>query len=266
MIRFASLASGSSGNCAVVGYGEVNILIDAGISAKRIRDGLMDLDISMDTVQGIFITHEHSDHTKGLTTLVKKNPLEIYATGGTMKALYANELKDYDESHFHILQPMERVTIGEMSVLAYPSFHDTNEPCFYRVDTPEGAVAVVTDLGHTTPEMAQALQGLRGIILEANHDIGMLETGPYPFPLKRRVMGDLGHLSNEACGRFLCDIVSDDLEAIALGHLSKENNFPDLAVISVKNEINFAPIDYVAEDLNIFVCHRDSITRVLWKS
>jgi phosphoribosyl 1,2-cyclic phosphodiesterase len=263
MLRFASLSSGSSGNSYLIGYGDKNILIDAGISNKRIRDGLESLGIDAESLSAIFVTHEHSDHIQGLKVFLKKTPVPVYASFGTLSELANRECVPHEL--MHVVKPYESIKIGELDVFAHPSFHDTLEPFWYKVTTPEGSVAVVTDIGHVEQEMGYVLSGLRAILIEANHDINMLETGPYTFALKRRILSDTGHLSNEACGRFLCDILHDGLESIALGHLSKENNYPELALLSVKNEIDFAPIDFVSERLNIFVAGRDNVTKILWK-
>ena len=263
-MRMCSIASGSSGNCIYIGSGEHHILIDAGISGKRVEAGLKSLKISGGDLDGILITHEHSDHIRGLGVLARKYEIPIYATPGTAAAIREMEnLGRLDEELFVEIQLNAPFFIGDLEIFPFPVSHDAAEPAAYRVACGKKAMAVATDLGIYTEEIVDRLRGLDVLLLEANHDIHMLEVGPYPYPLKRRVMGDMGHLSNELSGRLLCDILHDDLQYVVLGHLSKENNYEELAYETVKLEITFGDNPYRGEDIPMTVAKRDTISEII---
>ena len=186
-------------------------------------------------LSGILITHEHSDHIKGLGVLARKYSLPIYATPGTIRELQGKkELGAYDEGLFCAVQPDVSFQVGDLDVTPFAIDHDAAQPVAYRVGCGKKQVAVATDLGHYDSYIIDHLQNLDAILLESNHDVRMLETGPYPYPLKRRILGDHGHLSNENAGRLLNCILHDRLKTILLGHLSKENNLEELAYETVQ--------------------------------
>ncbi len=260
-MRFVSLASGSSGNCTYIGSGRTNILIDAGISCKRITDSLHALDIDPGELDAIFITHEHSDHISGLKTLVKKYGVRVYASAGTVRELVRCEHVTQDMCT--VINAGEDCFTGDMTVKPFNNLHDAAQPFGYRVECGPRSVAVATDLGNYTDYTVRNLAGLDAVLLEANHDIRMLETGPYPYNLKRRILSDYGHLCNERSGQLLSDIASNHLKTVILGHLSKENNLPELALMCVRNELNSSDNEFTAKDFDIFAANRDSISRVI---
>ena len=263
-MRLCSIASGSSGNCIYVGSENTHLLIDTGISKKRIDAGLKELDIKGEELDGILITHEHSDHIQGLGVFSRKYEIPIYATPGTIAGIQAySRLGAMPEGLYHMIHSDESFMLGDIRVNPFAISHDANEPTGYRLECRDKSVAVATDLGIYDSYTVSHLQNLDAVLLEANHDLHMLEVGPYPYPLKRRVMGDKGHLSNELSGRLLCDILHDNLKHIVLGHLSKENNYESLAYETVKLEVTLGDNDFKGEDLNMAVAKRDSISEII---
>ena len=263
-MRLCSIASGSSGNCIYVGSEQTHLIIDTGFSKKRIDEGLAELGVKGEELQGILITHEHSDHIQGLGVFSRKYGVPIYATKGTIKGIeQCKTLGKMPEGLLHVVDVDCPFSIGDLSVKAFSISHDANEPSGFRIENQEKAVAIATDLGIYDKYIIENLKNLNAIVLEANHDIHMLEVGPYPYYLKQRVLGNHGHLSNEASGRLLCEILHDKLEYIVLGHLSKEINYPDLARETVKLEVTMGPVPYKGEDIPLMVAKRDSISNIL---
>ena len=263
-MRMMSIASGSSGNCIYVGTGNTHILIDSGISNKRIESGLHEAGLSGKDLSGILITHEHSDHIKGLGVLARKYHLPVYGTENTLHAIKAmNYLGPLPEDCFFKVHPDAEFTIGDLTVLPFHIDHDAADPVAYRVTGENKSVAVATDMGHYNEYVVSHLLNLDALLLEANHDVRMLETGPYPYYLKMRILGDYGHLSNENSGRLLSRVLHDGLRHIFLGHLSKENNYEALALETVKLEINESDTPYRAGDFSITVAGRDKMSEIL---
>lgn len=263
-MRLCSIASGSSGNCIYVGDDHTHLLVDTGISKKRIDQGLTTLGIKGEEVEGILITHEHIDHIQGLGVFSRKYHVPVYATRGTIAGIRAcKSLGMLPEGLLHEVEVDCKFGIGTLEITPFAISHDANEPSGYRVENGNKAVAVATDLGKYDPYIVQNLSALNAVVLEANHDIHMLEVGPYPYPLKRRVMGDKGHLSNESSGKLLCDILHDDLQYVILGHLSKENNYEELAYETVKLEVSIGDNPYKGEDIPMMVAKRDQISDII---
>ena len=194
----------------------------------------------------------------------RKYEIPIYATPGTIAGIQAySRLGAMPEGLYHVIHSDESFMLGDIRVNPFAISHDANEPTGYRLECRDKSVAVATDLGIYDAYTVSHLQNLDAVLLEANHDLHMLEVGPYPYPLKRRVMGDKGHLSNELSGRLLCDILHDNLKHIVLGHLSKENNYESLAYETVKLEVTLGDNAYKGEDLNMAVAKRDSISEII---
>ena len=258
---FCTLASGSSGNCTYAGTERTAVLVDAGISCKRITEGLRQIDRSPEEISGILVTHEHTDHVCGLAVLVKKYGIPVYGTPGTLEAVWRSGKFDrVDPGLFHFVHPDERFSVGDLTVEPFRTFHDAAQPVGYRLEGGNSRMAVATDMGSYDDYVVEHLKGLDGILLEANHDINMLEVGPYPWPLKQRILGERGHLSNIHAGQLLCRILHDDLKTIVLGHLSKENNYEALAYATVTSEITIEDNPYKAEDFYIEVAKRDQVS------
>lgn len=263
-MRLVSIASGSSGNCIYVGSDNTHILVDAGISNKRIEQGLNEIGVRGNELDGVVITHEHSDHTKGLGVLARKHGVPIYSTRETLEEIRnINSLGEYPEELLKPISPDVDFKIGDLCLKPFRIDHDAANPVAYRVQHEKKCVAVATDMGHFDQYIVDHLQGLDAILLESNHDVNMLETGPYPYYLKRRILGDHGHLSNENAGRLLNYILHDNLKHILLGHLSKENNYEELAYETVKLEINQGGHGYKAADFSIAVAKRDLMSEII---
>lgn len=253
-----SIASGSSGNCICVGNDDTHIMIDAGISGKRIEAGLNEMGYKTSEMSAVFITHEHSDHIQGLGVLSRKYALPIYATAGTIEAIRKNSsLGEIDPDLFHEISADSDISINDVVIHPFSVSHDAAEPVAYRIKTEDKSVGVVTDLGEYTEYIIDNIRNLDAILIEANHDVNMLRVGPYPYPLKQRIAGAFGHLSNEASGSLLSEVLHDDIGPILLGHLSKENNYPELALESVRAEITMGDNPYRGMDFDITVAPRD---------
>lgn len=263
-MRMCSIASGSSGNCIYVGSDHTHLLVDAGISKKRIEAGLKELDIKGEELDGILVTHEHSDHIQGLGVFSRKYGIPIYATSGTIEGIKGySGLGKMPEGLLHPIGIDRKFTLGDITVDPFAISHDANEPSAYRMECGGKSVAVATDLGMYNDYVVQKLQNLDAVLLEANHDVHMLEVGTYPYYLKRRILGEKGHLSNELSGQLLCDILHDNLKYIVLGHLSKENNYARLAYETVKLEVTLGDNEYKGEDLDMTVAKREEVSNIL---
>lgn len=240
-MRICSIASGSSGNCIYVGSDATHLLVDVGISGKRTEEGLKGLDLSMADIDGIFITHEHADHISGLGVLARKYGVPVYATRGTIEAIKKNaSVGEIPEELFQTVIADEKVIVKDIVCNPMRISHDAAEPVAYRISHGKKKVGIITDLGTYNDYTVECLRDMDALLLEANHDVNMLQAGPYPYYLKQRILGDRGHLSNEKAGQLLCDLLHERLQAVMLGHLSRENNLPELAYESVRVEIIMA--------------------------
>ncbi len=261
MLELCSIASGSSGNCICVGSDNTHVLIDAGISGKRIENGLNEIDLKAGEMQGILVTHEHMDHIAGLGVLARRYGIPIFATEKTIEAIsHSKTVGKIDEDLFQVVKPGKRFSIGELIINPISISHDAADPVAYKVINGEKSLAVVTDLGNYNQAIVDELQGLDALLLEANHDINMLQMGSYPYPLKQRILGDRGHLSNERSGQLLCELLHDHFGTVLLGHLSKENNYEKLAYEAVRLEVTMGDNPYKADDFPMYVAKRDTVT------
>jgi len=237
------------------------LLIDVGISGKKTENGLKELGLTGRDIDGILITHEHADHIQGLGVITRKYAIPIYATAGTIEAIKSCEgLGSLDPALFHEVKEDTKFILKDLTINPMRISHDAAQPVAYRIAYGKKKVAVCTDLGVYNDYTVECLKGMDALLLEANHDVNMLQVGPYPYYLKQRILGDQGHLSNENTGRLLCRILHDKLQAILLGHLSKENNLPELAYESVRMEINMDENPYKASDFDIRVAKRSEVT------
>ncbi len=256
-MRFASFASGSSGNCSVLSGRRTHLMIDAGISNKKIEARLAEAGLAPSDLSGICVTHEHIDHIAGLRVFLKRHPVELFATEGTLKGIVERFGGEIDTDLFHVIRPDREFRVGEFGVLPFSVEHDAADPCSFRVTDGERCFGIATDMGNYSGYTVRNLSDLNFLVLEANHDIRMLETGPYPYPLKRRIMSDLGHLSNEAAGDLLAEVLNDQLNALLLCHLSQENNYPALAREAVRVEAGEQSDPDRLEGLDITTAPRD---------
>ena len=228
MSRFITLASSSSGNAAFVGTGQYGVLIDAGISAKRIKTAMTDAGLDPAFIKAIFVTHEHDDHIKGLNVLAAQLKVPVYATPGTMAGLHDADILD-GRFPYELLTE-KPVAVGDMVISHFYTSHDSRQSCGYRIDLPGGAVGIATDTGFATPEMMATLAGCDLVLLESNYDEEMLMNGYYPPYLKARIRSNVGHLSNADSGEAACALLDLGVRRFVLGHLSQHNNTTALAL------------------------------------
>jgi phosphoribosyl 1,2-cyclic phosphodiesterase len=260
-MRLCSIASGSSGNCIYVGSDTTHLLVDVGLSGKRTEAGLNTLGLKTGEIDGILITHEHADHINGLGVISRKYGIPIYATPGTIEAICnTSGIGKIDYSLFCEVSADEKFTIKDLTVNPMKISHDAAQPVAYRISCGRKKVAICTDLGVYNDYTVECLKGMDAVLLEANHDVKMLQVGPYPYQLKQRILGDRGHLSNENSGRLLGRILHDNLQSIILGHLSKENNLPELAYEAVRMEITLGNNPYNGNDFPIRVAERSRVS------
>lgn len=263
-MRLCSIASGSGGNCIYVGSEATHLLVDVGISGKRTETGLNSLGITGRDIDGILITHEHADHISGLGVMARKYGIPIYATHGTIAAIQSNGVVGkLDSSLFREVKEDEKLIIKDLSVNPMRISHDAAQPVAYRISYGNKKIGICTDLGVYNDYTVECLKGMNALLLEANHDVNMLQVGPYPYYLKQRILGDRGHLSNENSGKLLSRILHDGLESILLGHLSKENNLPELAYEAVRMEITMGDNPYHANDFRLQVAKRSDVSPVI---
>ena len=263
-MKLCCIASGSSGNCIYVGSETTHVLIDTGISKKKIEIGLQELGLTGKDIQGIFVTHEHSDHISGIGVVSRAFAIPIYATKGTIRGIQEyKSLGKMPEGLYREVQADGVVQVGDLQIEPFFISHDAYEPTGYRITDGKHAVGIATDLGEYTDYTVRKLSNLDAIVLEANHDVHMLEVGNYPYPLKQRVLSHEGHLSNELSGRLLCDILHDNLRYVILGHLSKENNYEELAYETVKLEVDLSEIPYTSSSFQLMVAKRETISSII---
>ena len=226
-MRVTVFASGSSGNCLLLSGGGTNILIDAGISLRRLSEQLGQCYLSLQDSGGVLITHEHSDHIMGLKTLLRHSDCPILAPR-TLSARLCGMLPEIDE-RLRVVPVGESVRLGALSIRAFHTPHDTDESVGYRVGCGEALFALATDMGCVTDEIRENLRGCGTVLIEANHDEEMLRFGPYPIYLKRRILSERGHLSNDCCAALARELAESGTRTIILGHLSRQNNTPAVA-------------------------------------
>ena len=250
-MEFYTLASGSSGNAALVKHENTAVLIDAGISARRIAQSLARLGLSPAALSAILITHEHDDHIKGIKTLCRQCAAPVYASYGTAQSLACAG---------QALRPFragDGFTVGALRIRSFPTSHDAADSVGYRIDSAGGSVGILTDTGFVTDEASETLQGVEILLLEANYDIETLQSGPYPYFLKERILGRRGHLSNDDAAAFALHSAARGTRDILLAHLSRENNTSVMAEYAVARRLqapgmtvrlSVAPRDELSEE------------------
>ena len=259
MLTVHTLASGSEGNCLLLSGGGVHLLVDAGISARRITASLRELGLSPQDVTAVLLTHEHTDHTAGLATLTKQYRLPLYASDGTAAALALRcpALRD-------VLHPIPRqyvFSLGDVDITVFPTSHDAAGGVDYRFDRLGASVGVLTDTGCVTSEAEAALRGVRLLVLESNHDADWLMSGPYPYYLKQRIAGRLGHLSNDDAAAFAHRLAEQGTCRFVLAHLSRENNTPARALQVMETALTgLHAVVEVAPRSELSTCYEAEVT------
>lgn len=241
MTTVHTFASGSSGNALLLSWEGGHLLVDAGISFRRVAQNLKALGLEAEDLCGVFITHTHSDHISGLQTLLKRTSCPVWATAQAAQDL-RRRFPGF-EGRFREIPLCEKLLLDGCGVTAIPTAHDAPGPCGYRFDTASGSAGLLTDTGYVTPEAEALLPGVDLIVLEANHDVEMLKSGPYPYFLKKRILGPQGHLSNEAAGCFAASLAKAGAAGIVLAHLSRDNNTPSTAQRAVRRALEAAGVE-----------------------
>lgn len=259
-LKVCTLVSGSSANCTYVEVDGSGLLIDAGAGIRRTEALLNSVDSSLCKIKGIFITHEHSDHISGLKTITKKYRIPILANQNTLNEI-SYYLPEVDTDLFCTLPTGGNAKSGSFTVTSFPCMHDSAECAGYVIDTGFCKVGVSTDLGQITDEVRNALNGCKVLVFEANHDIDMLRNGSYPYPLKQRISGPNGHLSNQQSGEGLIEFVQNGAEQVYLAHLSKDNNTESLCRCTVENILRRSGIE-VEKDVRVRVAPRSDRSEV----
>lgn len=257
MINFTSLISGSSGNATYLSDGKTHILIDCGMSGKQLLEALTKIGVSPEQLSALLITHEHIDHTKGAGVAARRYGLPVYATAGTHSAM---EIGNVPEEQIKIIDTKSDFEIGTIGIKAFDIPHDAASPVGYNFYIDGKKVSLATDIGHMHKSLIEQIMKSNMVLLESNHDVDMLQFGPYPFPLKQRILSDIGHLSNENAAKTALQLVNSGAEHIMLGHLSKENNHPEIAMMETYNTLTFAGVK-VGSDVTLQVADRYKTTR-----
>lgn len=258
--RFCSLASGSSGNCQYIETGKVRILIDAGLSGKKIQQALELIEVDPKTINYILVTHEHSDHTKGVGILSRRFNLPIYANTNTWESM-KKDIGKVKEENILTFKTEEHFEIADLGIEPFGIYHDAIEPVGYCIHYKNSKISLLTDTGCVDENIKKKIGKSDLLLIESNHNIEMVKTGRYPWPLKKRILGDLGHLSNEAAGEIISDVYTDEMKVVLLAHLSQENNFPELAYTTVSNIITESGID-LQKDVKLDMTYRHKPSNV----
>ena len=233
-MKFSVHASGSTGNALYIESEQTRILVDAGISAKQLTMRLQQLDVDASTIQAIFVTHEHIDHVKGLGVLARRLQIPVYMNEPTWRHL-PSSVGEIPEPLKNVMETGASLEFKDLLIESIPVSHDAAEPVGYQIHHGKEKLATVTDLGYVSSRIIDFLQGVDTLIWESNHDVEMLRMGSYPWNVKRRILSDTGHLSNEDAGEALAEILKGMGENVYLAHLSKDNNLSELAHLTVKN-------------------------------
>lgn len=259
-IKFCSLSSGSSGNCQYIETKNTRILIDGGFSGKRMEALLSSIGVCPSTLDGILVTHEHIDHIKGVGVFSRRYDLPIYANGNTWLGM-ERMIGKIQEKNIKVFISEEYLDIKDITVYPINIFHDALEPVGYIFFYNKIKISIITDTGWVNDNMKTKIKDSNLYLMESNHDITMLKEGSYPWPLKQRILSTKGHLSNDDAGRVLGEVISGKGEIVLLGHLSQDNNTPDLAHKTVKGLLLNQGID-TNKDITLDLTYRDKVTKV----
>ena len=255
MLNFCSLYSGSSGNCLFVENNSTKILVDCGVSGKKVCEGLESIDKKIEDIDAIIVTHEHSDHVQSLGLISKKYNIPVYANTETWQAMptQSQKILENNKKTFNNDNDFE---IGNLLIHPFSTPHDAANPCGFNIYSEKRKISIATDLGHM-----ENLKGSSFILLESNYDPEILKVSKYPYILKQRIAGPNGHLSNSTAGKTIGCLIQNDLKTVMLGHLSKENNFPELAYQTVVEELIGQNID--TNEISLSVANRNNPTKII---
>lgn len=254
MIKFCALASGSSGNCLFVGDENSKILVDCGISGKKTSELMRLIDENIEDINGILITHEHIDHISGVGVLTRKYKIPVYIKKKTFESC--------NTKFSNVVFFNDDIKIGSLNVHSFPTCHDAADPVGYIISSGKSKVAVATDTGIVTREMYKNFEGCKFAYIESNHDVNMLTANPnYSFPLKQRILSENGHLSNKLCADLASALVCDGVSKIMLGHLSRDNNTPEIAYETTRSAIIMSGVS--DSDFSLYVANRNSPSDII---
>ncbi|WDV45840.1 MBL fold metallo-hydrolase [Clostridiaceae bacterium M8S5] len=259
-IRFCSLASGSSGNCQYIETEKIRILVDAGLSGKRIQQALESIQVDPKTINGILVTHEHSDHVKGVGILSRRFNLPIYVNTNTWESM-RNSMGKVKEENIKTFTTGDHFEIADLGIESFKIHHDASDPVGYCINHKSTKISLLTDTGHVDEEIKKKIKKSNLLLLESNHNPEMVRVGRYPWPLKKRILGDFGHISNEVAGETITDVYTYDMKVILLAHLSQENNFPELAYKTVSDIMTQSGID-IKKDVKLDMTYRSKPSKV----
>ncbi len=260
MFKFCSLYSGSSGNSLFIETQNTKLLIDAGVSSKKIENALNDINIDPSTLDGILVTHEHIDHVQGLGTLSKKFDLPVFVNQETLDAMPKQKDK-ISEKNVKTFKISDKFEIGDLEIKPFSIPHDAANPCGFNIWKDNKKISIATDIGHMTNPILKSLEESLFIMLEANYDPEVLRCSPYPFTLKSRIAGPTGHLPNEMAGKTISHLLKSGLKNAMLGHLSKQSNFPELAYKTVVDEL--ISNNYNEDCISLSVASRDNHSKII---
>ncbi|MBA4541907.1 MULTISPECIES: MBL fold metallo-hydrolase [Thermoactinomyces] len=233
-MKFSVLASGSTGNALFIESDKTRILIDAGLSGKQLEERMKKIDIDPSTIEAIFVTHEHIDHVRGLGVMARRHQIPVYMNEATWLSL-PSTVGEIPEPLQNVLETGAALQFQDLTIESIPISHDAAEPVGYQIRQGRECLATVTDLGYVSKRIVDQVNGADTLIWESNHDVEMLRMGSYPWNVKRRILSDTGHLSNEDAGAALTEILKGIGENVYLAHLSRDNNMSELAHLTVKN-------------------------------
>lgn len=236
MLKFCSLYSGSTGNSLFIENNNTKILIDAGVSGKKIVEALDSIDVNPNEIDAILITHEHSDHVQSVGTFSKKFDVPVYANSKTWSKI-PKEAEKINKENIFTFKTSEDFVVGDLVIHPFKTPHDAIESCGFNIFDGKTKISIATDLGHVTPEIKSCLKGSKFALLESNYEPEVLRICSYPSLLKSRIAGPNGHLSNNMAGLVISDLIESGLATVMLGHLSKESNFPEMAYETVLSEL-----------------------------
>ena len=257
---FCPLFSGSSGNALFIGAGDTRILIDAGMTGKAIEGALREINVLPETLSGIAVTHEHIDHVKGVGIISRKYHVPVYANEGTWNAM-ARTVGDIFPGNRRVIADGEDFYIGDLALLPFSIPHDAADPVGYRVFYGGYSAATATDMGYVKKSVLQALSGVNVLLLESNHDPELLRNNPrYPLSLKQRILGNRGHLSNLASAEGLLQLMETGVTEVLLGHLSGDNNTPELAMATHTDRLSREGVR-IGQDVHLGIAWRDRVSR-----
>ncbi|SFX30434.1 Phosphoribosyl 1,2-cyclic phosphodiesterase [Thermoactinomyces sp. DSM 45891] len=257
-MKFSVLASGSSGNSLYVESGDFRILVDAGLSGKQLEQRLQQVGADPSTLSAILVTHEHIDHVKGLGVMARRYQLPIYMNEKTWDAL-PSSVGEIPPTLQNVLEAGATLDIDSLHIQTIPISHDAADPMGYRLSEDRESLAIVTDLGYVNQRILDQVSGVDTLIWESNHDVSMLRMGSYPWNIKRRILSDLGHLSNEDSGEALLEILKGVGEQVYLAHLSQDNNVVELAHLTIKQILENSGAK-TGRDLQLHETHPDRPT------